>query len=48
MDFILCGLPFVLTYIDDILIHSATEELHKERLHQVFGGRIDTSLRNVI
>ena len=26
MDSILCGLPFVLTYIDDILIHSPTEE----------------------
>ena len=25
-----------MTYIDDILIHSATEELHKEHLHQVF------------
>ena len=36
MDSILRGLPFVLTYIDDILIHSATEELHKEHLHQVF------------
>ena len=36
MDSILCGLPFVLTYIDDILIHSATEELHKEHLLQVF------------
>ena len=36
MDSLLRGLPFVLTYIDDILIHSATEELQKEHLHQVF------------
>ena len=32
MDSILRGLPFVLTYIDDILIHLPTEELHKEHL----------------
>ena len=32
MDSILHGIPFVLTYIDDILIHSSTEELHKEHL----------------
>ena len=36
MDSILRGLPFVLTYIDDILIHSPTEELHKEHLQLVF------------
>ena len=36
MDSILRGLPFVLTYINDILIHSPTEELHKEHLQLVF------------
>ena len=36
IDSILCGFPFVLTYIDDILIHSPTEELHKEHLQLVF------------
>ena len=44
MDSILRGLPFVLTYIDDILIHSATEELHKEHLQQVFARLQDAGL----
>ena len=29
-------LPFVTTYIDDILVHSANEKQHKEHLRQVF------------
>ena len=38
IDSILHTLLFVLTYYDDILINSrsATEELHKEHLQQVF------------
>ena len=44
MDSILRGLPFVLTYIDDILIHSATEELHKEHLQQVLARLQDAGL----
>ena len=36
MDSILHAILFVLTYYDDILINSATEELHKEHLQQVF------------
>ena len=35
MDSILHGLPFVLTYINDILIHSPTVELNKEHLQLV-------------
>ena len=30
------GLPFVTTYIDDVLIHSVHEELHKSHLEQAF------------
>ena len=30
------NLPFVTTYIDDILVHSANEEQHKYHLQQVF------------
>ena len=29
MDVVMRGLPFVTTYIDDVLIHSVHEELHK-------------------
>lgn len=36
MDGILRGLPFVFTYLDDILIASHTEEEHKIHLRQVF------------
>ena len=28
MDKLFCDMPFVTTYIDDVLIHSATEKLH--------------------
>ena len=30
------GLPFVTTYIDDVLIHSSSEKQHKEHLQTVF------------
>lgn len=29
-------MPFVTTYIDDVLLHSATEELHQQHLRAVF------------
>ena len=32
----LCGLSFATTYTDDILVHSASEEEHKDHLRQVF------------
>ena len=35
MNKIFRDLPFVTTYIDDILVHSANEEQHKEHLQQV-------------
>ena len=36
MDKILRGLPFVTIYLDDVLIHSANEQLHREHLKSVF------------
>jgi len=36
MNRIFRDLPFVTTYIDDILVHSANEEQHKDHLQQVF------------
>ena len=30
------GLPFITTYIDDVLIHSINREMHKTLLQQVF------------
>ena len=44
MDTILRDLPFVTTYIDDILVHSATEELHQDHLQQVFQRLADAGL----
>ena len=35
MDKVLRGLPFVIHYIDDILVHSANEEEHKQHLRIV-------------
>ena len=29
------GLPFVTTYMDDVLIHSSSEEIHSSHLEQV-------------
>ena len=34
MNIIMRGLPFVSTYIDDVLIHSESEELHKGHLQE--------------
>ena len=36
MDKLFRDMPFVTTYIDDVLIHSATEELHQQHLRAVF------------
>ena len=36
MNKIFRDLPFVTTYIDDILVHSANEEQHEYHLQQVF------------
>jgi len=36
MNKLLRGLPFATHYIDDILIHSASEEEHREHLRIVF------------
>ena len=36
MDSIFHGLPFVTTYIDDVLIHSSSDNQHKEHLKTVF------------
>ena len=36
MDVVMRGLPFVTTYIDDVLIHSVSEEMHKSHLEQAF------------
>ena len=36
MDKVMQGLPFVTTYIDDVLIHSPDKEVHKQHLQQVF------------
>ena len=36
MNKIFRDLPFVTTYVDDILVHSANEEEHNVHLHQVF------------
>ena len=36
MDKVLRGLPFVTHYIDDVLIHSQSEEAHQEHLRIIF------------
>ena len=36
MDKLFRDIPFVTTYIDDVLVHSKTEELHMQHLHEVF------------
>ena len=36
LNVVMRGLPYVTTYIDDVLIHSANEELHKSHLEQAF------------
>ena len=44
MDKIMRGLPFVTTYIDDVLVHSQTEEQHKHHLQQVVQRLSDAGL----
>ena len=36
MDKVIHGLPFVTSYIDDVLVHSSSIEFHKSHLQQVF------------
>ena len=38
MDKVLCGLPFVVIHLDDILIYSTDVNQHPDHLHQVFSG----------
>ena len=47
MDKILRGLPFMTHYIDDVLIHSQSEESHKEHLRIVYEclWKVELSLR---
>ena len=44
IDKIMCGLPFVTTNTDDVLLHSKSEEQHKHRLQQVFQCLSDAGL----
>ena len=44
MDSVFHGLPFVTTYIDDVLIHSSSEKQHKEHLETVFQQLTDAGL----
>ena len=44
MDKIMCGLSFVTTYIDDVLVHSKNQEQHKQHLQQVFQRLSDAEL----
>ncbi len=44
MDKVLRNLPFVTTYIDDILVHSRTEGQHHDHLRQVFQRLSDAGL----
>ena len=36
MNMIFRGLPFVTVYVDDVLVHSATPDQHRDHLRQVF------------
>ena len=42
MDKLFCDLPFVVTYLDDVLVHSSTIGKHKKHLKLVF-DRIDVA-----
>jgi hypothetical protein len=44
MNKIFRGLPFVTVYVDDVLVHSATADQHREPLQQVFQRIHDTGL----
>lgn len=44
MDKIFRGLPFVTTYMGDVLVHSPNEDTHKDHLHQAFRRLQDAGL----
>jgi len=44
MDSVSRGLPFVLTYLDDLLIYSPTPQANEQNLHQVFQCLRDAGL----
>ena len=44
MNKIFRGLPFVTIYMDDVLVHSATDEQHRDHLQQVFQRIRETGL----
>ena len=44
MDSVFHGLPFVTTYIDDVLIHCSSEMPHKEHLRTVFQRLLEARL----
>ena len=44
MDLVFYGLPFVTTYIDDVLIHSSSEMQHKEHFQIVFQHLLEAGL----
>ena len=45
MDQVLRGLPFMYSYLDDILIASPTTEEHQDHLRQVFSDLEDHGLQ---
>ena len=45
MDHVLCSLPFVYSYLDNILMASPTSEEHRDHLCQVFSRLEDHSLQ---
>ena len=44
MDEVCRGLPFVTTYLDDVLVHSTTKDEHEQHLQEVFKGLLEAGL----